>query len=325
MMSSTPTNTDQPLVVIATPVYNGEAFLRETMESVQAQTYPNLVHLVIDNASTDGTADIIADFMDAKIPVKCVKHETLLPQMANWNSTIEHIDPSAKWFRLLCADDLMMPNAVTEMVAIGESDSEIGVVGCIHDNNGEIEPPHWPEEQTVFEGPAAQRRFFDNCGLIIAPHMLIRTDALRQTSPFFDEVNNAADTDAILRTLTDWKYGFCHQHLAHTRVHDATVTSVDVAPKKLYLFDWFLYLHRYAESAYGPIEGAAMKRRYRRHYLRRLVRMRRSGIDKSVWDTHMERLERLGEKPSPLDFVDSAIDRVLIKIGIRQDWMPYPW
>ncbi|MEO9970263.1 MAG: glycosyltransferase family 2 protein [Hyphomonadaceae bacterium] len=324
MHQKTPTS-EQPLVVIATPVYNGESYLRETMESVQAQTYPNLIHLVIDNASTDRTAEIIADFANSAIPVQCVRHETLLPQMVNWNSIIPNVHPNAEWFRLLCADDLIMPSAVEKMVEVGESDPEIGVVGCIHDNNGEIAPALWPIDRTVFDGPEAQRRFFDNCGLIVAPHLLLRREVLTQHSPFFDEYNNAADTDAALRTLSGWKMGFCHEHLAHTRVHEATVTNVDVAPKRLYLFDWFLFLHRYADTAYGPKIGPAMTRRYRRHYMRRLLKLRRSGIDREVWNTHIERLERLGEKPSFLTFADSAIDRILIKFGIREEWMPYPW
>ena len=40
-----------PTVAVVTPVYNGAKFLREAMLSVQAQTYPNLVHFVLDNAS----------------------------------------------------------------------------------------------------------------------------------------------------------------------------------------------------------------------------------------------------------------------------------
>ncbi len=49
----------QPPVAVVTPVLNGEEFLAETMDSVQAQTYPNLVHIVLDNASTDATAQIV--------------------------------------------------------------------------------------------------------------------------------------------------------------------------------------------------------------------------------------------------------------------------
>lgn len=324
-MSATSAPSSLPLVVVATPVYNGEAFLRETMECVQAQTYPNVLHVVIDNASTDGTADIIADFMDAKVPVKCIRHEKLLPQLVNWNSTFPALPAETKWYRLLCADDLMMPEAIEKMIAVGESDPDIGYVGCIHDINGKIDPHLWPEDQTVFDGKFAQRRFFDNCGQVMAPHLLYRMEVINQHTPFFDEQVMSADTEAALRTLSTWKLGMCHEHLAHTREHDATVTSTSVAPKRIELFSWFLYLHRYAASAYGEEEGAAMTKRYKRHYLRRLIRMRRSGGDKSVWQLHMDWLDKLGEKPTWLSFVDTAWDRLLIKLKLREDWLSYPW
>ena len=46
------------LVAVLTPVYNGARFLRETMECVQASDYTNMVHVILDNASTDATPEI---------------------------------------------------------------------------------------------------------------------------------------------------------------------------------------------------------------------------------------------------------------------------
>lgn len=54
----------RPLVSIVTCVYNGEATLQRAMDSVRKQTYPNIEYVVVNGASTDGTADIIARNMD---------------------------------------------------------------------------------------------------------------------------------------------------------------------------------------------------------------------------------------------------------------------
>jgi len=48
----------QPLVSVLTPVYNGAEFLSECIESVLAQTYQNWEYTIVDNCSTDGTAEI---------------------------------------------------------------------------------------------------------------------------------------------------------------------------------------------------------------------------------------------------------------------------
>jgi glycosyltransferase involved in cell wall biosynthesis len=49
---------NEPFVSIITPVYNGEAYLRECIESVLAQTYSNWEYIVVNNCSTDGTLRI---------------------------------------------------------------------------------------------------------------------------------------------------------------------------------------------------------------------------------------------------------------------------
>jgi len=315
-----------PRVAVLTPVYNGEAYLRETLESVQAQTYPNLVHVVIDNASTDQTADILAEFEDKKVPLHIVRHGTLLPQMENWNSAITAIPDGTDWFRMLCADDTMHPDAIEKTVALGESDPKIGLVGCKRDINGAIHDPLWPKDQSVFDGKHALKRFFENEGMIMGPHVLVRTLAIPTDIPFYDLVENAADTDAALRVLTEWKMGFVHEHLAFTRVHDTTVTELEVSPLKLHLFDWYLFLHRYAEAAFGREDGKAMLARYRRHYLRRLINIRRNDPNgAAIWNVHKQRMDRLKRRFRSTDFVSATLDRGLIRAGMRDDWFAYPW
>lgn len=57
--------TDKPLITVVTVVFNGEAYLEETILSVINQTYDNVECIVIDGASTDGTVDIIRKYEHA--------------------------------------------------------------------------------------------------------------------------------------------------------------------------------------------------------------------------------------------------------------------
>lgn len=89
---------DVPLITIVTPVYNGARYLRETMECVQAQTYPNLVHVVLDNASTDETPQIIESFKGRRVPILTARNFDIIPQQANWEKAIRLTPSGAAYF-----------------------------------------------------------------------------------------------------------------------------------------------------------------------------------------------------------------------------------
>lgn len=57
----------EPKVTVLMPVYNAELYLREAIESILFQTYPNFEFIIINDGSTDSSADIVADFRDDRI------------------------------------------------------------------------------------------------------------------------------------------------------------------------------------------------------------------------------------------------------------------
>jgi glycosyltransferase involved in cell wall biosynthesis len=58
------TDTNLPTVTVVTPAYNQAEFLRDTIESVLSQDYPNIEYIVLDDGSTDETPDILASYGD---------------------------------------------------------------------------------------------------------------------------------------------------------------------------------------------------------------------------------------------------------------------
>lgn len=71
----------KPIVTVAIPVYNGERFIKQAIDSVLNQTYKDFVLKIFDNCSTDCTSKIINSFNDKRI--KYVKNKNNIGMLSN--------------------------------------------------------------------------------------------------------------------------------------------------------------------------------------------------------------------------------------------------
>ena len=93
-----------PIVSVNIPVYNDEKYIGETLLSALNQTYRDLEIVVVDDGSTDRTAEIIKSFSDSRIKYY---YQTNQGIGATRNKAIEH--SSGKYIAFLDHDDLWMP------------------------------------------------------------------------------------------------------------------------------------------------------------------------------------------------------------------------
>lgn len=322
MMNTQPAAAN-PLVAVITPVYNGAAFLAETMECVQAQTYPNIVHVVLDNASTDATPDLIAAHHGRRHPILTQRNPSLLPQVPNWNAACALAPPQARYLRLLCADDTVSPDSIAASVELALSDPDIGLVFHNHRNGERLDDFGWPEGESVLAGSALARGFFENRMGFFATHALLRADLFQARQPFFDASLTGADFEAMLAAMIPSRVGLINRELGFTRVHQSSVTSTVMLRQNTHFRDWLAALHRHGPSIFTDREFTALARRFRRHYLRRVLRWRlRHGPEASR--PHLDALARHGVKPEALMLADAMLDWALTKAGLRPGWYGWP-
>ena len=240
-----------PLVAVVTPILDGAEYLAETMDSVQAQTYPNIVHVVLDNASTDATPQIIDRYRDWRVPVLTARQPATVPMARNWNDALKLIPSDAVYFRLLCADDLLRPDAIARYVDVAESDPDIGIVGCLWRATG-LCGEELPADRQVFDGREVMQTYLrrEHSGLS-GMHGLIRRSACESTRPFYDEAVPSFDTEANLRICQYAKYGFVREELSIWRVHAASTTSRFASKTFLHEVCWLTLLDRYGPDILG--------------------------------------------------------------------------
>ena len=120
-------NQSAPLISIGVPVYNGDLYIRECLDSLVEQTYQNWECVIIDNCSTDNTNAIAREFTERDSRFRLIRNEEFLDLMPNWNESYKHISGNAKYFKVIPADDWIMPNYLTEMVKLMEENPSVGL------------------------------------------------------------------------------------------------------------------------------------------------------------------------------------------------------
>lgn len=125
---------NNPLVTVLLPVYNRESVTR-TIESILCQTYTNFELLVVDNASTDHTVDMVAAYTDKRI--RLVVNENNYGQTGSLNRGLSIA--RGKYIARIDADDIALPNRLEKQVSFLESHPDYGLCGCwvqyINDND----------------------------------------------------------------------------------------------------------------------------------------------------------------------------------------------
>ncbi|MBQ8015146.1 MAG: glycosyltransferase family 2 protein [Clostridia bacterium] len=101
------------LVSIIMPSYNTARFIKETVESVLAQSYTNWELLVVDDCSTDSTDDVMAQFLgDSRI--KYIKNEKNSGAAVSRNRALR--EAKGKWIAFLDSDDLWLPDKLKNQI-----------------------------------------------------------------------------------------------------------------------------------------------------------------------------------------------------------------
>ncbi|MFW6059577.1 MAG: glycosyltransferase family 2 protein [Phycisphaeraceae bacterium] len=182
------TSNDPPRVSVIIPVYNGQRYLAEAIESVLNQSRPPDEIIVVDDGSTDGTAQIVQGFGDRLI----YAHQEQAGVSAARNHGLRLATGDLVAF--LDADDLLLPTRFETQVAAFQAHPGIGICDAVTRN---FWSPEIPEEERA-KGHLAQRSNKEGIGTHIST-WLFRRDVLRKVGGFDETMRYGEDTDLFVR------------------------------------------------------------------------------------------------------------------------------
>jgi len=180
---------DQALVTIGVPVYNGERFLAQCLDSLLSQTYRDFVLLISDNASSDGTQQICERYARADPRVRYHRNLVNIGLYGNFNLLLRLV--RTPYVKLASADDFWAPAMLAD--AMREMQRDPALVLChpravLVDEDGREIRRYEKTFQLMDDDPAERfKRVLTELGLVNQLMGVMRTDAVRATLPLMKQ------------------------------------------------------------------------------------------------------------------------------------------
>ena len=287
----------QPFVSILTPVYNGEKYLAECIESILGQTYQNWEYLIVNNCSNDRTLEIAKSYTEKDNRIRIHNNLSFYKIIPNWNQAILQISLKSKYCKIVHADDALFPECLERMVKLAEENPTVGLVGSHRLNGVRVAAYGLPYGTSIVPGSEICRRSFrKELEVFGSPSsLLIRSDLIQEHRPFYDESFYHADTEICFRLLRQCDFGFVHQVLTFTRIHENSETVTVAERFDSNLLDNFAILKKHGPFHFKKGEYEKIfNQRMMQHY-RFLGRKYLQGKRNEVILYHKRGLEKMGE------------------------------
>lgn len=194
----------RPAVSVLVKSYNHAAYIQQTIDSILRQSFQDFEIVVTDDASTDGTADIVRGYTDRRI--KLAVSPVNLGISGAMNATIARA--RGRYLAILNSDDWSFPDRLEKQVAFLDRNPDTALVFGLPRSIGEhnepvpsyndfTEPLRFPD----FTRTTWLRHFFFHSNCLSAPTAMIRRQAYKVAGPYDRRLTNMQDLDMWIRML----------------------------------------------------------------------------------------------------------------------------
>ena len=208
-----------PRVSVLMAVHNGERHLAEALDSVLAQTLADFELVVVDDASTDGTADMLDAYAERDGRVVVIRNAENLRLPASLNRGLAHC--RAPLVARADADDVNLPERLERQAAFLDRHLDVGVVGCAFrkmDEAGHL--LNTVRYATDHEAIRARQLFLSS---FLHPGVVFRASVVRAVGGYDEAYWTAQDSDLWTRLRDRTRFANLPDVLVHYRVHGDSI------------------------------------------------------------------------------------------------------
>jgi Glycosyl transferase family 2 len=221
----------RPTVSVVIPCYNYARYLPECVRTVMDQTEVDLDVIIVDDASTDGSAEIADGLAAAHPNVRVIVHQQNMRHIATFNEGI--LAAKGSYVLLLSADDLLTAGALGRAVALMEHHPEVGMVyGHAPAFSGTVPAPRGPMRSwSVWTGRDWLALLCKpGRNPVATPAAVMRTSLIHELGGYDARLPHTSDLDMWLRSAGRASIGRINGvDQAFYRVHETNMHRVDYA------------------------------------------------------------------------------------------------
>lgn len=238
---------DKVKLSVCVPTYNGAAFIEQTLQSILAQSLREYELIVCDDASSDGTCEKVAGFVDPRIRLE--RNPVRLGLVENWNRCLSLAH--GEYVCIFHQDDVMIPEFLSTSVFALEQAPSAAFVFCNPQRisvDGAEMGGHWttslPEEDRVFSGRDMLMLLLRSGNVIPCQSVIVRASSIQKAGLFDSRLTYTPDYEMWLRLCLHGDVIFLAKDGVKIRVHAgqtsqeyrAQLREIDEMKKALKIF-----------------------------------------------------------------------------------------
>ncbi len=253
-----------PKVSICMPNYNFAQYLPEAIESVLKQSYANFEFIIIDNCSTDNSADIIKRYAESDGRIQFSVNNSNIGLVNNLNLCLNKAQ--GEYIKFLFSDDMLASDkAVERMVSVLDSDHEIALVATSRymiDEHSTIKKVLSEyQEKTAYVGTEIIQDCLIEQKNKIGEPSVVMFKKKHAARGFDGRYRQAVDLEMWFHILEQGKFFYLNEPLCSFREHPRQQTHVNISDVSV-IEEPFLLLQDYANKPYVDVP------RFTKEYMR---------------------------------------------------------
>ncbi|WP_165795420.1 glycosyltransferase family 2 protein [Deinococcus koreensis] len=236
-MNQVSSNNNVPMFAVIVPLYNAAAYLDETLRAIQAQTFRDFEVVMVDDGSTDTTAELALGYVrrDERFHLIRTSNRGISPSR---NTAVTH--SSAPWLAVCDGDDVWLPEKLSlqaefirawevsgnrPLAAVGTAGHFINAAG---ERFSEIDPPQepWPADADQIDSSPELK--------IINSSVVFRRDFFLKAGQYGSDYKATEDLDLWLRLLEYGSVVNLPEHLTLYRMHGLNLSHQSYIPMLLH-------------------------------------------------------------------------------------------